>query len=91
MKAEDGWLDGITNSMDMNLSKLQELGMDREVWLAAVHGVAKNQTQLSDWTELNWTEPRSEFPKLGFACEMLVAIPQKRFPWTDKFLQIFKI
>ena len=54
------WLDGITDSMDMSMSKLWELVMDRKAWRAAVHGVAKSWTRLSDWTELNHPNGRKQ-------------------------------
>ena len=73
------WLDGITDSMDVSPSELWELVMDREVWHAAIHGVTKSRTRLSDWTELDWTECK-RIDDFQLCCWRRLL----RVPWTAR-------
>ena len=88
------WLDGITDSMDMSLSELQELVIDREAWPAVIHGVAKIRTQLSDWTELNTKalEWSNLVPSLEAKSSLVITyltlftLSYKRYIWSKNCL-----
>ena len=69
------WLNGITDSMDVSMSELWEMVMNREAWRAAIHGVTKSRTRLSDWTELNWTKLRTVF---SYSVWIILKLPKPR-------------
>ena len=86
------WLDGFTDSMGMSLSKLWEFVMDREAWHAAIQRIAKSQTRLSDWTELNWTELCLSLHSFSFCCKADLVVPNSlRFAHLWSFLFLHQI
>ena len=81
---EDEMVDGITDSMDVSLSELREMVMDREAWRAVIHGVEKSQIRLSNWTELNW-----KWIPLSKIYQYAAYNPQQFFPQTLQLLFFF--
>ena len=79
------WLNGITDATDMNLSRFQELVMDREAWHAAVHGASKSLTRLSDWTELNWKTTVDAFDSKILADQLHTVASDLLPTWTTRF------